>query len=198
MQKTSNYLNELTQTVEQIINTVEAITQSHPKAQLAQRPAPDRWSVLDNLEHLNLYGDFYLPTFEQTIERGRQQGLQPRENYKAGWLGSYFAKSMRPKGGNIANRMKTFKSKDPVLTEVPDNVVERFLEQQQKLLRLLQQAEQTDIQKLRMPTTLGSFPKIRLGDAFAFFIAHEERHMLQIQRAMDSLSLEVKPTMRWG
>jgi len=198
MQKTSTYLNELTETVEQIIETVEAITEHYAETQLAQRPNPDRWSVLENLEHLNLYGDFYLPTFEQTIERGKQKGLQPRENYKSGWLGGYFAKSMRPKDGKISNRMKTFKSKDPVLTEVPDNVVERFLDQQRELLRLLQKAEQTDIQKLRMPTTLGSFPKIRLGDAFAFFIGHEERHMLQIQRTLEALELEVKPSLRWG
>lgn len=198
MQKTITYLENLKTTVEQIIVTIETITDTHPATQLAKRPSPEKWSVLDTLEHLNLYGDFYLPLFEQTIERGVRRGLQARTTYNPGWLGSYFAHSMRPKEGKISNQMKTFKSKDPVLTSVPDNVIDRFREQQQRMRHILERAQRTDIQKLRIPTTLGSFPKIRLGDGFDFFIAHEERHMLQIQRTLESLGMELKPALRWG
>lgn len=198
MQKTITYLENLKTTVEQIITTVEAITEKHTAAQLAKQPSPEKWSVLDNLEHLNLYGDFYLPLFEQTIEKGVRKGMQARPNYKPGWLGSYFARSMRPKEGKITNQMNTFKTKNPTLVDVPDNVVERFLEQQQRMLNILKRAERTDIQQLRIPTTLGNFMKIRLGDGFDFFIAHEERHMLQIQRTLESLGMELKPALRWG
>lgn len=198
MQTTTAYLKGLTNTVEQIIRTISELEKTYPSEKLAQRPTPEQWSVFDNLEHLNLYGDFYLPVFEKTIERGVRKGLKAHAHYQSGWLGSYFTKSMRPAGEKIPNPMKTFKSKDPILTEVPDNVLERFLAQQNRLLNTLQRAERTDIQKLRIPTTLGSFPTIRLGDGFDFFIAHEERHMLQIQRTLETLGLELKPIIRWG
>lgn len=198
MQKTNEYLNDLTQIVEGIIQQVEEITRSHSQAQLAKRPAPERWSVLDCLEHLSLYGDFYLPVFEKTIDKGLQQGKKPREFYKPGWLGNYFVNSMRPKGSTIPNPMKTFKDKNPVLTSVPANAAERFLAQQKQLLALLTKAKRTDLKKLRIPTTLGSFPKISLGDGFAFVIAHEERHLLQAQRIVAEFGTQPKAQLKWG
>ncbi|MFN7118955.1 MAG: DinB family protein [Saprospiraceae bacterium] len=195
MQSTQAYLQNLTQTVEHIIKTVEEITQTYAYDQLAQRPEPNRWSVLDNLEHLNLYNDFYLPTFVKIIDKGEAKGLKPRLNYRAGWLGNYLTNSMKPKGTKIANKMNTFKDKNPILTAVPANVIERFFTQHQQLLQILKRAARTDIQKLRMPTTLGSFPTIRLGDGLAFVIGHEERHLLQIQntlRELNSKTINIK------
>ncbi len=198
MQNTNDYLNQLTATVEQIIETVQEITQHYSKQQLAQRPARERWSVLDNLEHLSLYGDFYLPVFVKTMDKGIQQKRAPRSTFQPGWLGGYFVKSMQPRGNNIPNPMKTFKHKNPILTSVPDNAAERFLRQQGELLCILKKARQTDIQKLRIPTTLGRFPKISLGDGFAFLIAHEERHLLQIQNTLAELGLQPKPSLKWS
>ncbi len=185
MQPTNEYLQNLTQTVEHLIVTVEEIIQTHSQEHLAQRPTPERWSVLDNLEHLNLYNDFYLPVFEKTIAQGKTSQSKPRDTYRSGWLGAYLTKSMKPQGTKISNKMNTFKDKNPVLTNVPDNVVERFFEQHQQLLTILKNAAKVDIQKLRMPTTLGSFPKIRLGDGLAFVVGHEERHLLQIQKTLE-------------
>lgn len=189
MQSTQAYLQNLRKTVETIIKTVEEITRTYTPEQLSQRPDPNRWSVLDILEHLNLYNDFYLPTFEKTLEKGEAKGLKPRANYSSGWLGAYLTKSMKPQGTNIPNKMNTFKDKNPILTAVPDNTVERFFEQHQQILALLKRAAGTDIQQLRMPTTLGKFPTIRLGDGLAFLIGHEERHLLQIQNTLTELKI---------
>lgn len=187
MQSTQAYLQHLTQTVERIVETVKEITRNYDYELLAQRPDANRWSVLDNLEHLNLYNDFYLPTFVKTIDKGESKGWKPRTNYRAGWLGTYLTNSMKPQGIKIPNKMNTFKDKNPILVKVPANVVERFLQQHQQLLQILKRATKTDIQKLRMPTTLGPFPKIRLGDGLAFVIGHEERHLLQIQNTLADL-----------
>ena len=198
MQKTSEYLNQLIYSVEHIIETVQKITRTYSTQELKQRPAPERWSVLDCLEHLSLYGDFYLPVFEKTIHKGFQQNKKPNANYQPGWLGNFFVNSMKPKGTKIPNPMKTFKDKNPVLTSVPDDAVERFLSQQEQLLTLLKNARKTNIKKLRIPTTLGSFPKISLGDGFAFLIAHEERHLLQIQKTLEELNIQPKAQLKWS
>jgi hypothetical protein len=184
---TKAYLQELTQTVERVVKTVQEITRTYPHEQLAQCPDANRWSVLDCLEHLNLYNDFYLPVLEQTIAKGEAQGLKPRAQYRSGWLGAYLVKSMKPQGTKIPNKMNTFKDKNPVLLQVPENVVERFFAQHRQLLQMLKRAGGTDIQKLRMPTTLGAFPKIRLGDGLAFVIGHEERHLLQMQNILSKV-----------
>lgn len=187
MSSTPDYLQNLTQTVENIVKTIEEITQNYAREQLAQRPDANRWSVLDILEHLNLYNDFYLPVFEKTIIKGEAKGWKPRTTYHSGWLGAYLIRSMKPQGVKIPNKMNTFKDKNPILTSVPANAAERFFQQHQQLLQILKRAASTDIQKLRMPTTLGKFPTIQLGDGLAFLIGHEERHLLQIQNTLEAL-----------
>ncbi len=197
MQNTTDYLNDLSNTVRNIIEQVQEINRLCTPEQLATRPSPERWSVLDNLEHLSLYGDFYLPLFERTIAKGIQRGKRARPQFRAGWLGGYFVKSMRPHNGKIPNPMKTFKSKNPVLVSVPNYAMKRFLAQQERLLHILTEAHKTDLQGLRIPTTLGAFPKISLGDGLAFIIAHEARHMLQIQHTLAALQQPVL-SLKWS
>ncbi len=194
MQSTTTFLNTLRETVSHITKQVEDISQHVPPAVLAFRPSPERWSVLDNLEHLSLYGDFYLPLFEKSIEKGHLKHSKPRPAYRPGWLGNYLANSMKPKAGRISNKMNTFKSKNPILTTVPTNAMERFLEQQVQLISVLKKAEAVDIQSLRISTTLGKFPTIQLGDGFAFLIGHEERHLLQIHQTLDTIK-STNPSM---
>jgi hypothetical protein len=67
------------------------------------------WNVLECLEHLNLYGDFYLPEIRKRIV---ESSFPPGEYFKSGWLGDYFVKSMEP--GKTMKKMKTFKDKDPI------------------------------------------------------------------------------------
>ena len=65
------------------------------------RAEQDSWSVLECFEHLNLYGDFYIPEIKIKIESSKTQS---KDNFKSGILGNYFAKSMLPK--EKLNKMK--------------------------------------------------------------------------------------------
>lgn len=198
MMQTTDYLNTLAASVQQMTDRVEALTRLYTHVQLIQRPDPARWSVLDNLEHLSLYGDFYLPTFDKAIQKGLQYGWTPRATFREGWLGGFFVRSMRPRGNKIANPMKTFKDKNPILTAVPAHAAERFVKQQHELLEILNRARQTDIRRLRIGTTLGPFPRISLGDGLAFIIAHQERHFLQIERTLVETGVAPQAQLRWG
>ena len=65
------------------------------------KSSPERWSILECLEHLNRYGRFYIPEMQQRID---QSSHRPGD-FKTGWLGNYFANSMLPK--DKLNKMKT-------------------------------------------------------------------------------------------
>ena len=72
------------------INQAEKISLL-PIEKLNFRTEQGSWSILECLEHLNLYGDFYIPEIKRKIESAN---TQPKENFKSGILGNYFAKSM--------------------------------------------------------------------------------------------------------
>ncbi|MCB9080308.1 MAG: DinB family protein [Lewinellaceae bacterium] len=179
----NDFLAELRQRLETLTQTIAQITHDQDLSVLRKHPASGGWSVLDCLEHLNLYSDFYLPAFQKAIHRGKTRSSGA--TYRAGWLGAYFVKSMAttPQGMPVGP-MKTFKDKNPSLVGTPSDALARFQEQHQELLQLLDAATATDLQRTRVPISIAPWLRIQLGDGLHFFISHEERHLAQIQRTL--------------
>ena len=151
-----------------------------PMEQLNARPAPEAWSALECLEHLNLYGDYYLPAMQQQMGKSK---LAPQQHFRSGLLGNYFANSMLPKAK--LNKMKTFQDKNPAGSQLDSGAMERFIQQQELLLQMLEQARNTDIGRIKIPITLSKWIRLKLGDTLRFVIYHNERHIQQARRALN-------------
>lgn len=154
--------------------------QAQPLEALNHRTGPKRWSALECLEHLNRYGYFYLPEIETQIHRSH---TEPEAEFKSGWLGNYFAESIRPKAQ--LKGMKTFRKMDPIHSQLDKAVVETFIQQQQKLMQLLEKASRISFTQTKTSISISRFIRLRLGDTFRFVIYHNERHLLQAQRAFE-------------
>lgn len=148
--------------------------------QLNAREGEGKWSALECLEHLNLYSEFYIPEFQQVIEKSKHPS---DEIFKSTWFGNYSAESMLPK--EKLNKMKTFKDKNPLGSELDHRTIERFIDFQEALLQLLQKARTVSLNKNKCNTTL-PIVKFNLGDTFRFIIYHQERHMVQAEKAVAS------------
>jgi len=168
----------------QVINRVENL-KNYDLNTLTWKENKTSWSILECLEHLNLYGDFYLPEIESKIKNANTKN---DVEFKSGFLGNYFAKSMLPK--EKLNKMKTFKDKNPLNAKLDKSVIEKFINQQIKLLELLNQSRNVSLNKVRIETSISSLIKLKLGDTFQFFINHIIRHLKQI----DSIQTEIKNT----
>lgn len=137
----------------------------------------DSWSVLECFEHLNLYGDFYIPEIKKRIESSKTQA---KENFKSGILGNYFAKSMLPK--EKLNKMKTFKDKNPIGSKLDKSTIERFILQQEQILNLLDKAREIDLNKTKTAISISKLIKLKIGDTFRVVIYHNERHLEQAKK----------------
>lgn len=175
---TDQLIKELIATTNQNLRFATTL-QSKPKYQLHWRELPERWNILECLEHLNLYGDYYLPEIEKCIEnsKSKRQFL-----FKSGILGNYFANSMlvKPK----PNKMKTFKNKNPLNYNLNELCIDRFIEQQQKLLALLNKAQTIDLNREKIPISISKWIKLNLGDTFRFIVNHNIRHLNQIENIL--------------
>jgi len=145
------------------------------------RAKKDSWSILECLEHLNLYGDFYIPEIKKRIESST---TVTKDCFKAGVLGNYFANSMLPK--EKLNKMKTFRDKNPIGSKLDKTTIERFISQQEALLNLLDKSRKIDLNKTKTAISISILIKLKLGDTFRFLINHNERHLLQAKRIVDS------------
>ncbi len=171
-------LQDLTEMVQFHLNTLQSF-KALDEQTLNMRKNSDSWSALECLEHLNRYGEFYLPEMEQQIRRAKPV---PATIFKSGLLGNYFAEGMLPK--EKLNKMKTFKSMNPIHSKLDRSVLDKFESQQKKMLDLLQLAKEVDLNKVKTAVYISKLIRLKLGDTFRVVIYHNERHLLQAKRAM--------------
>lgn len=148
-------------------------------ATLNSKPHENSWSILECLEHLNRYGDFYLPEIES---RMKESNHKKKEIFKGGLLGNYFASSMLPK--EKLNSIKTFKSMNPLNSKLDKTTIEKFIHQQQKMMELLEIAESKNLTKIKTSISISNFIKLRLGDTFRVVIYHNKRHLVQAKKLL--------------
>ena len=60
-------LQQLTNAASQRVSAFRSL----PVTELNFKENPERWSILECIEHLNMYGDFYLPEIEKTDTCGK-------------------------------------------------------------------------------------------------------------------------------
>jgi len=173
--KSETLISELIETTRQNLNFAETL-KTKSNGQLNWKENRESWSILECLEHLNLYGDFYLPEIEKTIDNAKSKGELV---FKSGIIGNYFAESMLPKAK--LNKMKTFKDKNPLNSLLDRDTINRFINQQIKMLDLLDKAQTVSLNKEKTPITLTKLIKLKLGDTFRFVINHNIRHIQQIE-----------------
>ncbi|WP_188050977.1 DinB family protein [Flavobacterium sp. GP15] len=141
------------------------------------RENQNSWSILECIEHLNRYGDYYIPEIEKTLEKSN---FKNEEDFNSGLLGNYFAKSMLPKENR--NKIKTFKDKNPIHSKLDETVFYTFLKQQNILLDLLNRSKIVSLNKTKIKISISKFIKLKLGDTFQFYINHIIRHFDQIEK----------------
>ncbi|BAP30929.1 uncharacterized protein CHSO_1892 [Chryseobacterium sp. StRB126] len=153
-----------------------------PENELNFRITSDSWSTLECLEHLNRYGDFYIPEISRRISSSK---TTPKSDFKPGILGNYFAKSMLPK--EKLNKMKTLKIMNPIHSELNKEVVTEFIKQQQQLLDLLEKASHINLEKTKTAISISKLITLKLGDTLRFVIYHNARHMAQAERVLKNI-----------
>lgn len=182
---TQTLLDSLAEHTEAFLQKAVSEWQMLPPADFARQPASGKWSANQCLTHLNQYGRYYLPLMETAIDHAIRAQQKPSVKFTAGWLGHYFTKMMLNNAdGTPVKKMSAPKSYDPVANDNSHEVIAEFIEQQERLLLLLQKAKQVDLATIRIPISIAKFIKLKLGDTFLFLIAHNYRHILQAGRAL--------------
>lgn len=185
MLHTTHLLESLHQQTENFLQKAIADWQMLPPEVLNTKPSPEQWSAAQCLEHLNIYGRYYLPAMEQAIKKAKQQGFRSAPTFHSGWLGSYFTKLMLPTtDGHLKSKMKAPKNAIPIAAPDARAMLAEFIDQQEVMLKLLEEAAAVNLEKIRIPISIMPWLRLKLGDTLSFVIAHIERHVLQADRAL--------------
>jgi len=156
-----------------------------PAASLLYRSTPQAWNVLEVFEHLNLSSGVYVRGLEDVFAR-KAARYRANGNFQPGWLGNWFTQGMRPRpDGDINWRMRTMKMFDPARQQgASTESMDGFIVLCDRFLVLLEKAPTTDLNAMRVTSSLGPIVRFKAGDAFRFPVAHQQRHFLQIERLL--------------
>lgn len=179
-------INNLREDTLYIIEQVE--TQIKPLSQepLTFKSLPKQWNILECISHMNIADRHY---YDEISKKLKSNNSNAKEKFTGGALGNYFTKMMKPKENNvIPNKMKTISKFYPVISLLSGNqntTIDTFLNDQRLLLDLLNQANSVDLEKIKIKSALGGWLMFKLGDAFRFVIAHNQRHILQAMNVLE-------------
>lgn len=152
--------------------------------QLNWKPTPEKWSILECLEHINIQGRYYLREIRQEIAKGMQEGSTPQTTFSTGFIGNYLVNSFEPtEEGIIKMKVKTSKKFNPTFSELDaGEVINEFLRQQKEYIELLDKSALVNLSGIKITSAIGWIVRFKLGDAFRFVLAHTRRHLLQAKR----------------
>ena len=150
-------------------------------AQLNWKPAPDRWSVGQCLDHLVTADGAYFSTFE-TVRQGRyRKTLWQRMPVLPAFFGRMLLKTIDPANTRKSKAPGIFA---PASSDVDTGVVRRFGEQQAKLVEYLQDGARLDLDGTIIPSPVTSIVTYSLFDAFRILVRHAQRHVQQADRVV--------------
>jgi len=185
--RSEELLNSLQRDVRKLMEATQHI-QGEDKIKLAYSPKEGQWSVAQVLEHLNVYGRYYLPAIEKAIAF---KSKDTNQWFVPGRFGNYFTNMMKPSNVyEVKNKMKAFKGYHPDKSVNVEGAFKEFIDQQNKLIHLLEMSKTRDLNTIRIPITLTKLIKLKLGDVFRFLIAHEQRHMIQARNTLHDVGIK--------
>lgn len=170
-------IHSLETRVEASIHIAVYTFQNLDESILLEPSATRGWSIAQCLEHLNTYGDFYLPHIQARL--GKQVTANHKKSFTSSWIGNYFIQMMLP---NTGKKYRAFKKHIPKFNLDAYAVIARFIHQQELLLSYLQIAKDRDLNSIRIPISISPIITLKLGDVFQFMVAHNERHLEQAKR----------------
>lgn len=172
-------LQDLLEITRENLNTVENLKNESIEI-LNWKENSEYWSVLECIEHLNRYGDFYIPEITNKIKASKYKNSNV---FKSNWIGRYFSKSVSY--NEDLNKMKTLKSMNPLNSKLDIYTLNKFTNQQHQIIELLSKSKHINLDKTKTAISISKLIKLKLGDSLRVLIYHNHRHIKQVETVLN-------------
>jgi len=179
-----SYITDIQHQIDAQLKTVEEMFEGLSGEVYNQRPSEKKWSARECLAHLNRTLLHYNPHIHASIAKSRTTGQSPNLEYNPGFLGERLTRMMAPRNGVIRMKVRTMGSFQPATDETYDMTLKEFRQLMEELRGLVDEAGTVDLGRTRVKTPF--VLRLKLGDTFPYVLAHNERHLLQAQRALEA------------
>jgi hypothetical protein len=158
---------------------VAAIVANLADGQFTWRPAPDRWSIGECFEHLNLTAAAFIPAIDAATADALARNLRSDGPFVYPLFERLFVTSNEPPP---RRRFRAFKAYRPPAQLSRDTVMNSFLAWQDRLVERIRRADGLDLRRARRRSPILPIMKWSLGTMFELVLAHERRHIWQARQ----------------
>jgi hypothetical protein len=155
------------------LKVIRELDQEH----LRYSPSVDQWNILQCMEHLNHYFDFYLPQF---ITASKLNNPTSEKIFKPGFIGKHFANMLVYKENQ--KKISSPKPTNPIGKEISMNVITTFENNLVLLKNILSSISPSTLNNKHITTMFSNWYKLKVGDGLRIVIYHNDRHFHQMNK----------------
>ncbi|HET9982152.1 MAG TPA: DinB family protein [Longimicrobiales bacterium] len=156
-----------------------------PRESWPVRPAPDRWSIADCVEHLNRTSEAFLPLLHSALSAASGAARQPERRYRRDPLGFMLSVIMPPPVRLV--RTKTSRPFEPTAVAPAAELVERFDLLQEEQLRCLRDADGLPLNEISIRSPFDARARYNAYSCFVILPRHQHRHLWQAEQVARAL-----------
>lgn len=172
-------LEHLQREIEAIRADARLLFEGLTNSEMAWRPEPGRWSVLDCIVHLNVSAGLYVPRVDRSLAEARAKGLLGQGPPRRDWLGNWFAGVLEPP---VKMRVKAPRNFQPQPGVNPEDARAEFFEWQDRIEDCVVRAAGVDLFRARVTSPALPILRFSLGQTFRIMTAHQRRHLWQARQ----------------
>lgn len=168
-------LQEIRAEVAAVNERAEKLCAGLREEQLGWRPQPGRWSIAENLVHLNVTTQLYVPHIQKALELARQERLTGTGEFDLGVIGKWFVVDyLEPP---FRMKSKAPKVIRPVLQGAASDALPQFFRSQGLFMKQVDAAEGVDLGRAVFVSPFSTLFRMKLIAALAAIPAHARRHL---------------------
>ena len=154
--------------------------------QLSWCTKPGSWSIAQNLAHLRMTTEVFLPAVDSVLEASRKLRLHSQGPFTLNLCSRVMVWGM---DAQPIIKMKAPRLTQPRLLSSSASELEHFLILQAALRQRIADADGLDLTALRFPSPVASYLRVNLLEFFSAFNAHSRRHLWQANNVRRALPL---------
>jgi len=151
--------------------------------QVNWKPGAGEWSIGQCFDHLVISNRPYVQIFEEILAGQRRSRIWERMPLLPHLFGRLLIKALRPDSGRRVEARPAFY---PSSNHIAPTIITSFLEQQQRLLSLMNASGSLDLDAITITSPVARFVTYSLMDACRIIVVHEQNHYVQATRLKES------------
>ncbi len=153
------------------------------ETQVNWKPSKAEWSIGQCFDHLIISNSPYVQIFEDILAGQRCPRLWERMPCLPRLFGKLLITTLRPDSGR---RVKARPGFYPSNSHIAPAIIATFLEQQARLLRLMNASRHLDLERITITSPVLSVFIYSLQDACRIIVVHEQNHLVQATRVTET------------